>query len=852
MLALRDRCNAGRRSTLVRWSAVEQLDASSEPPRQAAVLAANIRKHRQQRGWSARYVAERCVAAGMASLTRSTLAKIESGVRDFVTVDEAAALANVFGMTPGELLGEHPQDSGKVTGADLDARTTGRETAVPHRAQGVVQTGDRAQAFVADTVALGWPSAVPAPAGGLAGLPKPPVRSFVGRDEQLAELDHLLAAGAETVVQARAVHGLGGVGKSELALQFAHARRADFPVVWWVIANHPEAIESGLAELTFRLHPDARVAATEEQAASWAVGWLQSHPGWLLVLDNVEHRGDVEPLLADLSGGHVLITTRRDVGWEDITDGSLRLEVLGSAAAVTLLQRLSGQHDAASAEVLATELGCLPLALEQAGAYLRETRTGMAAYLQRLRQDPARMLAAVPVDSNAERAVARVWTITLAQIAARNPTAVTVLNVLSCLAPDDLPRDVLTPLATSATDLDQALGLLASYSMVTLTSSTVTMHRLVQASIRAELQAAPEDTTDTFLEEALRQAGQLLSRAAPHSNPQTTVEDWPRWAILSPHVTALATHYATSSDIELANLLGNTAVFESTQGRFLRALDHQRRALAIIEATLGPDHAVTALGLDNLASTLADLGRADEAEPLQRRALAIGEAGLGPDHPQVATGLDNLAITLNDLGMAQDAEPLQRRALAITEAALGSTHPQVAIRLNNLALSLRNLGRIAEAEPLQRRALAITEVALSPDHPDVATWLDNLAITLNDLGMAQDAEPLQQRALAITEAALGPYHPHTATRLNNLALSLRDRGREVDAESLHRRALAITETVLDLNHPDTAARLSSLTPIPRGQGAAMKAQPLHRRVLAVTTAMMWSRDTPQSSQEAVT
>ncbi|MCU7725757.1 tetratricopeptide repeat protein [Actinoplanes sp. KI2] len=720
------------------------------------------------------------------------------------------------------------------------ATAAGARSAAWGSSSGIVQTGDRARAvqFTGPPVPLGPPSQVPVPVAGLVGLPKPPARTFVGRDEQLAQVGRLVAAGAGVVAQA--VHGLGGVGKSELALQFAHARRGQFTVVWWVLADTPAAIESGLAELAFRLHPDAQVAATDEQAAVWAVGWLQSHPGWLLVLDNVEHRDDVEPLLADLTGGHVLITTRRDVGWEDITDGCLRLEVLRPDAAVALLRRLSGQDDPASAAVLAGELGCLPLALQQAGAYLRQTRTAMAGYLLQLRQDPAGMLRAVAADTDAERAVARVWSVTLTEVAAHNRTAVTVLNVLSCLAPDDLPREVLSPLAGSAADLDQALGLLASYNMLTLTDATVTVHRLVQAVIRAQLQTTAADTagvSDTAGSGAWTTTLRTALDALNTARPEVEFATWPRWAVLSPHISALAgcCDDATGGN-DLASLIAANAYFDWEQGRYQAAVQAETRALAISEQALGPNHSDVATRLHNLAVTLRALGRAGEAEPLQRRALAISEQALGPDHPYVAARLDNLALTLADLGRAGEAEPLQRRALAISEQTLGPDHPTVATRLNNLAITLRQLGRPGEAEPLQRRALAISEQTLGPDHPYVATELSNLAVNLRQLGRAAEAEPLQRRALAISEQALDPYHPTVAIGLNNLAVTLRDLGRAAEAEPLQRRALAISEHALGPDHPDVAVRLGNLAATLRDLGRAAEAEPLQQRAEAIRQA----------------
>ena len=228
-----------------------------------------------------------------------------------------------------------------------------------------------------------------------------------------------------------------------------------------------------------------------------------------------------------------------------------------------------------------------------------------------------------------------------------------------------------------------------------------------------------------------------------------------------------------------------------------------RRALAIAEKALGPDHPDVATDLNNLAELLQAKGEYAGAEPLYRRALAIREKALGPDHPNVATSLNNLALLLQAKGDYGAAEPLYRRALAIREKALGPDHPDVATSLNNLALLLQAKGDYGAAKPLYRLALAIDEKALGPDHPDVATDLNNLALLLKTKGDQAGAEPLYRRALAINEKALGPDHPDLATSLNNLAALLWAKGDYEGAGPLLQRALAIDEKALGPDHPTT-------------------------------------------------
>ncbi|MEV4532540.1 tetratricopeptide repeat protein [Asanoa sp. NPDC049518] len=680
---------------------------------------------------------------------------------------------------------------------DSGVRAAGRNAAAVATNQGIVQTGAGAKA-IHNSVALGVPAQITVPEGGILGMPKPGVRDFVGRHEQLDALDGLVRAGAGVVAQA--VHGLGGVGKSELALQYVARYRHRYGVVWWIVAEDADKIRAGLADLAFRLHTELQIVATQDEAANWTLAWLQAHDGWLLVLDNVEDRLLAEPLLGQLRRGHVLITTRRDVGWDDITDGCLRLDVLAPPAAVDLLLRLSGEADAATAERLAAELGYLPLALRQAGAYLRQTRTGIERYLRRLRSDPATVLDLVAAGDDAQQAVARVWAVTTKTIGQQNPLAMRVLRVLSCLAPDDLPRDVLHPLA-DVDDVDQALGMLASYNMITLTHGTVAVHRLVQSVTATQLKQGSAVEFDGILLTAI----ELLRAALPSESPETDVAGWPRWAALTPHVTALVTACPdTVGGGHVALLLDSMVGFDIVQGRFQQALRLERRALTIAEASLGDDDLQTAAIIGNLAGILKYLGREAESEPLQRRAMAISEAALGPDHPTIAIGLNNLALTLRHLGRTHETEPLHRRAVSIAEASLGPEHPITARYLHNFGYSLLVLDRADEAEPLHRRALAITENAFAPDHPLLATSLDNLALTLNALARSDEAEPLQRRALAITEAAFGPDHPTMVVRLGNLASTLLQLGRADRAEPLEWRALSIAEATLGADHPNTA------------------------------------------------
>ncbi|MER5528733.1 tetratricopeptide repeat protein [Streptomyces sp. NPDC002677] len=694
-------------------------------------------------------------------------------------------------------------------------------------------------------------SAVPVEAiAQLNNLPAPDSRVFEGRDSALAALSELPSTGTGIVTQT--VRGMGGVGKSTLVLHHAHAHlAAGHGPVWWIDASTLATVTTGLSSLATALNP-VHAALPLDEAADWAVAWLQSRTGWLLVFDNAEEPTDLAPYLGRLSTGQSLVTTRRDLPWRDLGT-PLRLDTLTPEAALRVLQEITGRHtdrDAAGLADLADELGHLPLALQQAGAYLVQTRTGATSYLAQLRADPAGVLAATAPGDPQQRTIAQLWSVTLDAIQAQDRHSVQLLQILSYCAPDPLPRRVLAAALPTAREVDKALGVLAAYSMITLTDRTVTVHRLVQAVLRS---TTPTSTTAT----QPRRGWRLLRRPQPASTPHPSesalnllyaamptgspgeVQTWPAWQELLPHLQTMNTHrFGTETPANLATLLGQTAFYLRARGQAVLALPLEERALAIREATLGPDHPTTALRLSNLATTLSDLGRHAEALLLEERALAISEAALGPNHPTTALRLGNLARTLSDLGRHAEALLLEEQALAISEAALGPNHPTTAVRLGNLASTLSDLGRYAEALPLKQRALAISEAALGPDHPDTALHLGNLARTLSALGRHAEALPLEERALSVTEATLGFDHPDTAICLGNLASTLSDMGRHAEAPPLKQRALAISEAALGPDHPDTALRLGNLASTLSDMGRHAEALPLEERALAISEAAL--------------
>jgi tetratricopeptide (TPR) repeat protein len=662
---------------------------------------------------------------------------------------------------------------------------------------------------------------------------------FKGRGEPMKRLRDAFPRSSDsratTIV---ALHGLGGVGKTRLAIEYGWQHEEEYTALLLISARTPELLNSNLAELAGPLIFDLpeKNARDNEEKIKAALNWLDRNPRWLLILDNMDDSAAaaaVPALLPRLKGGDVIITGRMaNFGAEVET---LELDVLGSQEATsfllerTALRRRTTADDEILARELAEELGGLALALEQAGAYIAHQTMSLARFLQEWKRNREKVLNWYePGVMHYHASVAVTWQTSVVQL---TDPAGELLELLAWLAPEPIPEfllDVEIPEVGIAGSYD-AVADLAAFSLVTRDRDTHTpqfsVHRLVQDVTRCGLAA---DAPLSRLREALNWVD-----AGFVGNPDD-VRTWPRLDPLAPHALAVAQHADRAEITEpTARLMNQLGLLCNTKARHVEAEPLFRRALAIDEKRFGPDHPNVATRLNNLGELLRETNRHAQAEPLIRRALAIDEKSFGPDHPNVALDLNNLAILLRATNRHAEAEPLIRRSLAIDEKSFGSDHPTVAIRLNNLAGLLTETNRRAQAEPLYRRSLAIDEKSFGPDHPNVARGLNNLAELLRVTNRRAEAEPLYRRALVIDEKSFGPDHPNIATDLNNLALLLTETNRRAEAEPLYRRSLAIEEKSFGPDHPDVARSLSNLALLLRATNRYAEAEPRYRRSLAI-------------------
>ena len=662
------------------------------------------------------------------------------------------------------------------------------------------------------------------------GVP-PRIAGFTGRADALDRLDAILShdkPAAVTQVNRAAVQGLGGVGKTSLAVEYAHRFRNLYDGVWWCPAETRTALMTSLAALATEFEVASPQEAEIEKAAKAALRRLaEQRDIWLLVYDNVTAPEEIVDLLP-MTGARVLITSRFADwgGWAD----EVSLDVLPIEQAIALLQDRAGRRDEAGARTLADALGRLPLALDHAAATCKRTQMSFAAYATKA----SSVIAAAPRGAGYPRSVAATFDLAIDDAVRQCPAAEAFMAFLAHCAPERIPITLVEGAIDDDAERLEALAALCEGSLMKHDpfedgTPAVTVHRLVQAVARARANA---NATAPYAVERLIARLAAVYPNDSHSNPASS---WPRCASLAPHLLASCrTDIADAAENEgCAELLNRVGGYFCERAVYAEARAVLERALAIREKVRGPEHPDTAESLANLAHLFLVQGDLAGGRALIERALAICEKVRGPEHPETALCLNSLAIVLQEQSDFSGARPLYERALAISEKVHGPEHTDTVQCIANLAQLLKAQGDLAGARLLCERALAIREKALGPEHPDTAKSLVVLAQLLRAQGDLAGARLLCERALAIHEKVVGPEHPDTAGNLRDLARLLQDQGNLAAARLLYERALAIHETVFGPEHLDTAGSLRGLAHLLQAQGNLAKARPLCERALPI-------------------
>jgi tetratricopeptide (TPR) repeat protein/transcriptional regulator with XRE-family HTH domain len=690
------------------------------------------------------------------------------------------------------------------------------------------------------------------------GIPTRRNPFFTGRQDMLERLQaHLRTEPVVALTQTYALHGLGGVGKTQVALEYAYRYALQYQAIFWIAAETVEQIYTSLLKIAQILQLPGCNDQNQQGVISEVQRWLSTHSGWLLIWDNVEDLDLFARFLPASREGTILITTRSqalgtlaqgvDLGPMPQEEGMLlllrRAKLLSPQDSHQQVHQIGENQptELQAAEEIVRELGGLPLALDQAGAYIEETGCSISDYLHLYQRQRAFLLnrrGAASTDH--PHSVVSTLHIASQRVANEHPAAFELLCSCAFLAADAIPEEffvegasllgsVLGQVAADPAQLDLALAALRSLSLLTRDPQTHTLsvHRLVQAVLREEL--SPEDH-----QLWARRLLAVMSQLFP-SDEMATTNYWQVCERLLPHALSCITLGEEHPGDELAciTLMNQVATYLSKRARYTEATHLFQQAVSRGELAFGNQHTQRAVSLSGLAESLWLQDKVAEAEPLYQQALHLSEQLLGETHPEVAVILANLAALRVAQGRYEEARQLRERAVRIQEQALGPEHPQVARSLGRLALLLNELGKYEEARVLYERALRIQEQALGPEHSQVAVLFNNLAVVYQNQGAYEQAQRLYQQALEIWEQQLGPKHIRLSYPLCGLADISREQGKYEEAEQFYQRSLQIREQVLGERQPELVSPLSGLAKTAGKEGRQKEAEAYFQRALTI-------------------
>jgi DNA-binding SARP family transcriptional activator/tetratricopeptide (TPR) repeat protein len=675
-------------------------------------------------------------------------------------------------------------------------------------------------------------------------------RSFVGREDVLTLVGSVLDDDARRP-RAVALVGLAGVGKTELALELAHRRRRTGRVSWWIAAEDPAGTATGLADLAAALGIVAFERGEDTHAALWAE--LDRAPGWVLVFDNADDPALLEPFLPAARHGDIVITSRNPA-WRRLAR-PVTVAPLKRTESVSYVVSRTGDA-AAEADTLAEQLGDLPLALEQACAYIEQTGMSVPDYVELFRERRESLLLRDPLDSRPT--VATTWGLAFDRLHQRSPQAAGLLEAMAFLAPDAVEVATLRRLGpgmfTDELDLHDALAELLRLSLVDRDSGVVRVHRLVQDVVRARM---PVGVRQRRLVEAARActatgagtedvAAHLVCLAA-HAEALAALPDGlvESLAELARRQAARALYPAAQRVLEAALRLQESIGDPVLHGRLVcqlgevldaagylgPALDLHRRAVRILDSILDPDDVVLAHAYNRLGHVLNCADDSVAAIEAHERALvALQKAARDDLVPPV---LVDLGYTLWAAGRLGPAGEALRAGQVLLEGQGRRDGRDWAHATAGLGMIEQDTGNLEEAVALQRTALDVFSRVCGPDHPDTAQTLDKLGYALRLSGRADEGVEVHLRAARLLERVLGTDDSRVAMTLTNLGLAYADAGRISEAVEAQARARRIFNAALGPEHASTLLASRRLAVALAASGNHTRARRLMNAVLEV-------------------
>ncbi|MBN1973432.1 MAG: tetratricopeptide repeat protein [Sedimentisphaerales bacterium] len=723
---------------------------------------------------------------------------------------------------------------------------------------------------------------------------------FKGREDDFNKLvEHIEKESQVTAItqdkglSIKAIHGLGGIGKTRLAIEYGWyaLEKGFYKAVLFVncsqqLTDNKEASETERQirkeSAVERLYVEiAKLAAADlldidgcdnlksQEAFQQVIKELHSRKDWLIVFDNVDDFdmcNAIKQILPSLKNGRIIITSRLSNWTGNIKP--LHLDRLSIESSTDyLLQKTKDKrpacgNDNEKVKELAEKLDGLPVALEQAAAYISYNTLTFEQYLKDFEEVELEVLgfdAKKLSMADYDKPVLRTWAMTEKKLDAN---ARAILTISAFLAPDNIPNSLLINQSNivlvisgfleqvsqeelknileskgNPRTIRNALAQLSSYSMISLNISdeSFSIHRLVQEVARLRLS---KENIEFFTQFILT----MIHNDYP-ANEKTIKTNYSWDKTMDRHISEIIA-FANRLWPEifsipkaviglLAKQINDLSQFYHFQARFSEEELLITRALEICEKSFGKKHPNFAISINNLALLYLATNRLKEAEPLMKQAIEIFEKSFGKEHPNVATSMNNLAQLYQATNRLQEAETLMKRALEIYEKSFGKDHPNVATAMNNLAGLYMDTNRLKEAEPLMKRAIEIDEKSFGKDHPNVARAMINLATFYRVTNRLKEAEPLMKHAIEIDEKSFGKDHPDVGRDLNNLAVLYMNTNRLQEAETLLKRSLEIDEKSFGKDHPNVAIRLNNLAALYEATNRLKEAELLIKRALEI-------------------
>jgi len=624
-------------------------------------------------------------------------------------------------------------------------------------------------------------------------------------------------------------------------LEYAYIHQADYTYTFWISGIDQARLLSGFNNI-------AKVTACRKETpgesldgiAKSVLEWLRMASKWLLVIDNLDDVAVVDGYLPAPNGaGHTLITTRNKSS-DGIPAQGLEVTTMEKDESVQFLLKrigqppLPGPQIQAEIERIVGILGLLPLAIEHAAAYIRESQN-ITEFLDSYKENRRELLDWRPVGNYPyQYSVAATWRMSLRRLQISCPNAVTAIQYLAFLNPDEILIEFLKAgakhLRPEARDnfennfrLRESLNALQNFSLIRVSGEgmKISIHRLVQVVVRDDL----SKTLEALILTDIVRLGLGVFPDISDQNHRETCRRYRSQAI------ACLGHSNRIVDPEWHRLAGRVALYLQEDGFYRDCLHWSRLTFEIRKTLLGLENSDTLVSMNALALAYFNIGKWIESAEIFVEAFAMGKEIVGTENPETSVTMTGLAWACGRLGLCSEEVKLHKIAFEIRKRVLGEGHPDTLMSMNGLAWGYDSLGECEAAAMMYHRTLEISKSVLGQEHPDTLWSMDRLAATYIKLQRYIEAQALHQEALEKRKRILGAKHPEVVWSLNGLAETYSNLGLKIQAAALYHEALDISRSVLGDEHPDTLWSMNGLAVTYTSSGEWARAEALFRETM---------------------